>query len=295
MNELAAGTDAAVSQVTAAVVLRPQSVLLTFFGDYVLDGDVLVSAGSVIEVLGRVGIGEHAARATLNRMVHRDLLHREVRGRRAYFGPTEHGRRVMLDGRGRVQDGEIVTRQWDGTWTVVGFSMPESWQRERHDLRSRLQWAGFGMVQAGLWVAPRRVDIAAVLEDSPLGEYVRAFEAAPTGPTEPVRLIAEAYDLQSLAARYLDFAARWKPFDSDGPVPADPVGRRIVLTTDWLQTVRDDPRLPLEFLPADWPAIHAEILFRRINARLRRASEREMRDRLDVIAGAAARRSGDSA
>ena len=285
IDELAAGgaTDPAVAQVTAAVVLRPQSVLLTFFGDYALDGDVLVAAGSVIDVLGRVGIGEHAARATLSRMVHRDLLRREVRGRRAYFGPTEHGRRVMLDGRSRVQEGDIVTRQWDGTWTVVGFSMPESWQRERHELRSRLQWAGFGMVQAGLWVAPRRVDLAAVLEDSQLEEYLRAFEAAPTGPTEPARLIADAYDLPALAARYTDFAARWAPFDGDGQGPVDPVGRRVVLTTDWLQVVRDDPRLPLEFLPADWPAVQAEVLFRRINGRLRRAAERELRQRLDVI------------
>jgi phenylacetic acid degradation operon negative regulatory protein len=285
MNELADAADPPVTQATGAVALRPQSVLLTFFGDYALDSDVLVAAGSVIDVLGRVGIGEHAARATLTRMVRRDLLRREVRGRRAYFGPTEHGRRVMLDGRTRVQEGDIVTRQWDGTWTVVGFSMPESWQRERHDLRSRLQWAGFGMVQAGLWVAPRRVDLAAVLEDSQLGEYVRAFEAAPTGPTEPARLIAEAYDLPALAARYADFAARWTPFDVDGPLPADPGSRRIVLTTDWLQTLRDDPRLPLEFLPADWAAIRAEVLFRRINGRLRRAAEREMRELLDVIPG----------
>ncbi len=282
----AAATDPAVTRVTAAVALRPQSVLLTFFGDYAVDGAVLVAAGSVIDVLARVGIGEHAARATLSRMVRRDLLHREVRGRRAYFGPTEHGRRVMLDGRSRVQEGDIVTRQWDGTWTVVGFSMPESWQRERHDLRSRLQWAGFGMVQAGLWVAPRRVDLAGVLEDSQLEEYVRAFEAAPTGPTEPTRLIAEAYDLPPLAARYTEFIERWTPYDGDGPGPVDAVSRRVVLTTDWLQVVRDDPRLPLEFLPADWPAVQAEMLFRRINGRLRRTAEREMRQRLDVIPAA---------
>jgi phenylacetic acid degradation operon negative regulatory protein len=283
INELAAATDPAVAQVTTAIVLRPQSVLLTFFGDYALDDRVLVATGSVIDALGRVGIGEHAARATLSRMVHRDLLCREVRGRRAYFGPTEHGRRVMLDGRSRVQECDIVTRQWDGAWTVVGFSMPESCQRERHDLRSRLQWAGFGMVQAGLWVAARRVDLAAVLEDSQLEEYVRAFEGAPTGPTEPARLIAEAYDLPALAARYTDFTARWSPFDSDGAGHVDPVSRRVVLTTDWLQVVRDDPRLPLEFLPADWPAVQAEVLFRRINGRLRRPAERQMRERLDVI------------
>jgi phenylacetic acid degradation operon negative regulatory protein len=279
----AEAADPAVRAVTAAVALRPQSVLLTLFGDYILDEGVLVAASSVIDVLDRIGIGEHAARATLSRMVQRNLLRREVRGRRAYFGPTEHGRRIMLDGRTRVQEGDLVTRQWDGTWTVVAFSMPESWQRERHDLRSRLQWAGFGMVQAGLWVAPRRVDVAAMLDGSGLDEYVRTFEGTPTGSTEPSRLIAEAYDLRALAARYTGFIDRWAAFDDERSGPVDPVVRRAVLHTDWLLVVRDDPRLPLEFLPADWPAVPADVLFRRIGGRLRRGAEREMRRRMDAI------------
>lgn len=279
----ASTSDPAVAAVTASVVLRPQSVLLTFFGDHVVDGGILVAAGSVVELLGRVGIGVHAARATLSRMVHRDLLRRAVRGRRAYFGPTEHGRRVMLEGRTRVQEGEIVTRDWDGTWTVVGFSMPESWGRERHDLRSRLQWAGFGMVRAGLWVAPRRVDVRAALEGLQLEEHVRSFEAVPAGSTEPSRLIAEAYDLPALAARYTEFTARWAAFDGERPAPANPLIRRVVLTTDWLQVVRDDPRLPLEFLPADWPGVRAEVLFRRVSGQLRRSAEQEVRQRMDVI------------
>jgi phenylacetic acid degradation operon negative regulatory protein len=49
-----------------------------------------------------------------------------------------------------------VNRHWDGRWTLLSFTLPESWQRQRHELRIRLLWAGFGPLQGGLWIAPRR-------------------------------------------------------------------------------------------------------------------------------------------
>jgi phenylacetic acid degradation operon negative regulatory protein len=30
------------------------------------------------------------------------------------------------------------------------------------------------------------------------------------------------------------------------------------MTTEWLQLVRTDPRLPVERLPADWPAVRGQ-------------------------------------
>jgi hypothetical protein len=47
-------------------------------------------------------------------------------------------------------------RHWDGRWTLLSFTLPEFWQRQRHELRTRLLWAGFGPLQGGLWIAPRR-------------------------------------------------------------------------------------------------------------------------------------------
>ena len=141
---------------------RPQSLMLSFFGIHVLGTGTAVGTGGLIEVFGRVGVGEEAVRSTLTRMVGRGLLERHRVGRKTYFGLTERAASVLQDGYERIWHTGAVNRDWDGTWTLVGYSLPEAWRRERHDLRSRLVWGGFGLLQNGLWVAPGAVDVVAL-------------------------------------------------------------------------------------------------------------------------------------
>lgn len=263
------------------VDLRPQSVLLAFFGDYAVEPGTVVAAAGLLDVLEPAGVGVHATRATLSRMVKRGLLQRVADGRQAYFGLTEFGRRTVLGGRERAQVADVVDRSWDGRWTLVGFSLPEASQRERHLLRSRLSWAGFGMVQSGLWASPHDVDVVALLDDLDVVEHVTAFRGEPLAPTETARVVAEAFDLDEISARYVAFLDRWRAVGGADDVD-DPLTARVVLSTDWGLVLRDDPRLPLALLPSPWPALEARDLQRRIDKRLRRAAETEARARLDV-------------
>src|SRR5690606_15301222 len=68
--------------------LRPQSVVLALLAEHLLDRKRALFAGSFIEVLRRIGIGEHATRSTLARMTRRGLLRSERRGRKTYFALT---------------------------------------------------------------------------------------------------------------------------------------------------------------------------------------------------------------
>ena len=266
------------------VDLRPQSMLLTFYGDYADAEDQVVAAASVIDVLEAVGVGAHATRATLGRMVKRGLLRRVAVGRQAYFGPTAFGRRTILDGRERTQASDVVDRDWDGRWTFVAFSLPDAAQRERHVLRSRLTWGGFGMLQAGLWAAPRAVDVVDLLGDLDVLPHVMAVRGAPVAPSETGRMVAQCYDLERLAAGYDGFLGRWQPFAAEGARNEnDPLSSRLLLTTDWLLTLRDDPRLPLPLLPDAWPALPALALHRALERRLRRPAEREAQRRLEIL------------
>lgn len=123
--------------------------MLTFLGDQVLGRGVRVYTGSVIEVFRSVGVGEQATRSTLTRMVGRGLLHRQREGRRTYVGLTARSEAILRDGERRIWGTGAVNRDWDGTWTLLGFSLPESWQRQRHDLRSQLTWAASDRCSAG--------------------------------------------------------------------------------------------------------------------------------------------------
>ncbi|MGH3416251.1 MAG: PaaX family transcriptional regulator [Actinocrinis sp.] len=243
---------------------RPQSLMLTFFAVHVLGRGLAVSSGSVIDALGRVGVGEDAVRATLARMVGRGLLERHRRGRKMYFGLTARAASVLRDGRDRVWRLGAVNRGWDGTWTVVGFSLPEAWASERHDLRSRLVWAGFGPVQSGMWIAAGRVDVAALVDGLDLNGHLRVFHGVAAAPTEAAALIGGAFDLPGIAARYQMFRDRWGGVDGTLPGDGDPLARQLLLHTEWLNLVRQDPHLPAEHLPEGWPAAACEELFHRL-------------------------------
>jgi hypothetical protein len=56
------------------------------------------------------------------------------------------------------------------------------------------------------------------------------------------------------------------------------------LITDWLRIIRQDPRLPLPHLPADWPAAPAQQLFFQLNARLAGPAAEAAAALLDTVA-----------
>jgi phenylacetic acid degradation operon negative regulatory protein len=251
------------------ISLPGSAVMLTFLGEHVLDRGVCVYSGSVIDVLGRAGVSPEATRSTLTRMTARGLLRRQRHGRRMYFGLTDRSTRILHDGAVRLWQTGAVNHDWDGTWTLLAFSLPAERRRERHDLRAQLAWAGFGPVQGGLWIAPGTPDVTPVLADLGLGPHIRIFRGRADPATDIAEMISHAYDLPALAARYTDFRTRWESPALDG----DPLAAKLRLVTDWLQIIRRDPRLPIPHLPPDWPAAAAQELFFRLNTRLAAAAQ----------------------
>ncbi|MER7169930.1 PaaX family transcriptional regulator [Streptomyces mesophilus] len=262
--------------------LRPQSLMLTFLGNYVLRRDIAVFSGSFIELFGRLGVSEHALRSTLTRMVGKDLLTRHRQGRRMHFGLTDRSRRILMDGEQRVWTHGAVNDDWDGSWTVLAFSMPESWQSRRHELRSRLTWAGFGSLGNGMWIAPAEVDVAPLAAGLGLNGHMKVFTGAAQEPTDVPSMIKDAFDLDGLTENYQAFLARW---DRPDPLPdaPDDLARFLWMTTEWLQLVRFDPRLPVEYLPEDWPAIRGERVLWELRARYEEPARRLADEALEFI------------
>ena len=262
--------------------LRPQTLMLTLLGRYLLGREVAVSAASVIEVFARVGVGEHAARSTLTRMVNRGLLSRQRHGRAMYFGLTARSERILRDGETRLWKLGAVNRDWDGVWTLLGFSLPESWQKQRHELRSQLAWAGFGPLFNGLWVAPGRAAVDEIVGSLGLESHVKAFHASTIPGTDVDQMIRETWDLDAIAAPYRAFVERWRNVETELDRGADPLAATLLMNSDWLRVIRDDPRLPIEHLPANWPAAEAEALFVRVDRRAQEEAARIAELLLDV-------------
>ena len=263
--------------------VRPQSAMLGFCGLYLRGRDVAVSLGSLVDVLARLGVGEEAVRSTVARMAERGLLSRHKQGRKVYVGLTARSADVLDAGHRRMWEQGAVLEEWDGTWTLVAFSLPDTRRSDRHDLRTRLQWAGFGPLQGGLWVAAGDRDVPAALAPLDLDGHVVAFSGHGQPPTDAGEVVRRAFDLDPIAEEYAAFGARWS-----GPAPAaalpDDLARQLLLHTEWLGALRHDPHLPLEHLPPDWPAVEAQQVFRRLARRWERPAAAVADELLELVA-----------
>ena len=157
------------------------------------------------------------------------------------------------------------------------FSVPERERSQRHALRSRLAWLGFGTVSAGVWIAPGHLagETADVLERYQLAGYVDLFRADYLAFGDVAGQVARWWDLgrlQGLYQAFLDEArpviARW-----DGARGADRAGGEafadyVRALTAWRRLPFLDPGLPEELLPGGWNGLQAGAAFAALRERL---------------------------
>ncbi len=236
---------------------RPETYLLVLFGDQVLGRGVAVATGSVIAVLSRLGVGEHATRTAIARMVRRGLLRSLRQGRQAFLGLTPHAVEVLNDGLHKLE-ADVVDRNWDGQWTLLSFSVPETRRADRHALRTRLNWHGFAPLRSGLWISTWATDVSRTLSELDLLDRAQVFRARASQWTDPAAIVREAWDLTVIAEAHLRFLGNW----AEQCTGLDELSLRIRLSSAWLLTIRHDPRLPWALLPPDWPGVRAQELYR---------------------------------
>ncbi len=235
-----------------------RGLLLTVLGELVLPGDGAAWTSAVLAVFARMGIAEKATRQALMRTSQAGWLTSEHDGRRARWVLTPAARRMLTDGAERIYSFGRPA-DWDQRWVVVSVRIPESDRRARHVVRTRLTWAGFGALAAGLWISPhsrRASEAERVLRDAGVGDEANVFVAERTGLGDLKTMVATAWDLPSVEAEYEMFTAEFR-----GPDPADVLVRQIELVHAWRRFPSIDPALPGELLPARWTGAQAALLF----------------------------------
>ncbi|NJC13754.1 phenylacetic acid degradation operon negative regulatory protein [Micromonospora profundi] len=256
---------------------QPKQLLLAFFGEHVVDNATgPIRASALISVLEGADVAAPATRATLDRLVHSGILARTRSGRETLFSLTEHGAAVLREATDRVRGPRPFDPQGSG-WTLVTFSIPEGQRTLRHRLRSILTWEGFAPLRDGLWLAPGEVDLAGSLE--PLQQdlapnAVVAFHARELAGFPIAESVRAAWDIEAIRRAHLAFIEVWDDSAAATMAPSA-LTVRTMLVADWLALLRADPRLPAEFMDAQWPATRSAETYRRMHDRLAEASAAE--------------------
>jgi phenylacetic acid degradation operon negative regulatory protein len=234
-----------------------RSMLLTVLGEYVLPGEDGVWQETLVGALNVLDYKPQAARQALARSVTGGWLRTERHGRRARVHLTGEAREMLSTGAERIYSFGKPW-EWDGRWLLVVVRVPEERRDVRHLIRSRLAWAGFGSLGNGLWITPHADREAEVRREEPAAELL-SFRAEFGSIGEPAKVVADAWDLDDVAARYREFIARFEGLRA--PTPRAAFRAQTELVHAWRKFPFLDPDLPPETLPAGWPRTRAQRVF----------------------------------
>ena len=247
----------------------PRALIVTLFGLYAREGTGWIPVAALISLMAELGVDAPAVRSAISRLKGRGVLVPERRGAAAGYVLSE-GARDMFD----AGDRRIFVRpdNHDEGWVLALFSVPESERGRRHQLRTRLDWLGFGTVMAGVRIAPAHVleETRRELERLHLLGYVELFLAThPDGRDAPDH-VGRWWDLDALQAQYEDFLTRHADALSRSSVPTDrdAFAEYVTVLTAWRRLPFLDPGLPASVLPPTWVGSRAADAFFALRERL---------------------------
>jgi len=237
-------------------------LLLTILGEFVLPHGGVVWTSTIVRSLGVLRVEERNARQAVSRLADQGIVGVEKQGRRARWHLTEHGHQMLTAGTERIYRFGAGGDAWDGRWSVVLCSVPEEQRAQRHQLRTRLEFAGFGFLAPGVAISPHvdREHVASdVLQALRLAPAAVVLRAETVGAVPDEDLLRRAWDLRSLGAGYDEFIASFerRAPGSDEACFAD----LVELVHAWRRFPFVDPEIPARLLPTAWPGRTAKALF----------------------------------
>ena len=237
-------------------------MLLTVLGELVLPRSGTVWTQTIVDALALLDVEEKNARQALARLARHGFIESEHHGRRARWRLSPAGRTLLTTGTERIYSFGVPSDHWDRHWVVVLCPVPEDQRTKRHQLRSRLEFAGFGFLGPATAIAPhpdREAVASAVLSELGLVEGAAVFRAEAGDLVPDDALLRRAWDLDALAERYAELMTTFgqrSPRTDEGRLAA-----LVALVHEWRRFPFIDPEIPTRLLPPRWIGYRAKSFF----------------------------------
>jgi phenylacetic acid degradation operon negative regulatory protein len=260
---------------------RHKSLVMTLCGDAIAPHGGAFWLGSMIELLGPLGVSDRLVRTSVFRLVQEGWLVASREGRRSRYALEPKALPRFERANRRIYSPPGL--HWDGRWTFVLAPNGSIDGDLRALLRKELEWEGFAMLATGVMAhpAPERDTLREILARADAAGKVYVCDASelPGVGARPLpELVGDAWDLSSVAAAYRQFIETFTPvlalLEQDAAVyPQDAFAIRTLLVHAYRRVQLHDPMLPVELLPDPWPGSDAYELAKQVYRRTQARAE----------------------
>jgi phenylacetic acid degradation operon negative regulatory protein len=260
--------------------MRARSALFDVYGDHLRSRGDQAPVSALIRLLEPVGIAEPAVRTAISRLVTQGWLEPTRVDDAPGYRATPRAIERLSEAAARIY--RSAPEPWDGRWRLVFLDAPRE-RGVRQRLRQELAYLGYAEHAPGVWLCPfDRPEVDEVVARA--GGSARHALAVQLEP-DPVA----AWDLSALATSYAEWPDVAKRLVHDEPDRA--VGdederafaSRFRLVHEWRKFLFEDPGLPADLLPDDWPGFRAVEVFTSEASRLKPAADRFVSRCLDAM------------
>jgi phenylacetic acid degradation operon negative regulatory protein len=247
---------------------RAKSLVMTIFGDAIVPHGGRLWLGSLIELVGPLGVTDRLVRTSVFRLAQEGWLVASREGRRSSYALQPEARPRFERANRRIYAAPGL--DWDGRWTVLlapGGSIDASL---RAAVRKELEWEGYAMLAPGLLAHPAAdhgslAEILARVDGAGKIFVCRATELDGINARPLGELVSEGWNLSGVVESYRHFIEVFSPLldllqAGEAPAPQAAFVMRSLLIHAYRRVQLHDPMLPLVLLPQPWPGSDAYAL-----------------------------------
>ena len=219
---------------------------------------------ALTQLLDVFDVGESTSRVALSRMRREGWFTTYRDGRQTSYALTARSIRMLDEGRARIFD--RGRDDWDGTWRMVIYAVPEESRAERDRVRRTLTWHGFGPLAAATWISPHpRLDtVRSALADLS-ATRMDLLESRSLSRAADREMAFRCWDLEGLGRDYIELISAYEQLPARAELAAlpgaDALRRQVELVASYRTLPFRDPDLPAALLPEGWQGRRAQALF----------------------------------
>jgi phenylacetic acid degradation operon negative regulatory protein len=241
-----------------------RSLIFDILGDCVRVGIHDIHLKMLVSLGEQMGVAGPNMRVLIPRMRDEGWFDVRRQGRESIYTLTPRTRTIIEEGRQRIFRSRPTA--WDGSWSLVIYSVPETDRPTREQLRRDLSWLGFGSLAPATWVSPfplldRVAQLGAALPNAKLD----LLTMQSSGLAADRSIVTRSWDVESLNEQYSTFIHDVHLDIMDGAWdrkdPAAALVRRIGLVHAYRRFPYRDPGLPVVLQPPGWLGDQARELF----------------------------------